>query len=257
MLNAILEFPSSIRLENAKRNWGRQMSVRKRSWKVKKNGEIKEAWVVDYCDQQGDRHIETFERKKDADAYHDKVRQDVRKGIHVAPSKSITIAEACENWIKRGEAEGLERSTTAAYSQHVRLHIVPKLGGIKLANLSAEAVKTFRDELLANLSRPLARKVMNSLKSMLKDSNFAHVAPGVTIKRDKRQQRKLEVGRDIPTTAEIKRMVLATTEVRARSLLLLAAFTGLRSSELRGLRWSDIDLKEGELHVRQRADKYH
>jgi integrase len=40
-------------------------------------------------------------------------------------------------------------------------------------------------------------------------------------------------------------------------LLLLAALTGLRSSELRGLRWSDVDLKHLEIHVRQRADKYY
>jgi integrase len=38
--------------------------------------------------------------------------------------------------------------------------------------------------------------------------------------------------------------------------LLTAIFTGLRSSELRGLRWSDVDLKRSELHVRQRADRY-
>jgi integrase len=30
----------------------------------------------------------------------------------------------------------------------------------------------------------------------------------------------------------------------------------LRSSELRGLRWSDVDFKKGVLHVRQRADRY-
>src|SRR5262249_18065101 len=41
-----------------------------------------------------------------------------------------------------------------------------------------------------------------------------------------------------------------------RPLLLTAIFTGLRASELRGLRWADIDLKRGELHVRQRADRY-
>ena len=30
----------------------------------------------------------------------------------------------------------------------------------------------------------------------------------------------------------------------------------MRASELRGLRWSDVDLKAHELHVRQRADRY-
>ena len=38
--------------------------------------------------------------------------------------------------------------------------------------------------------------------------------------------------------------------------MLAAIFTGLRASELRGLRWDDVDLKRGELHVRQRADRY-
>ena len=36
-----------------------------------------------------------------------------------------------------------------------------------------------------------------------------------------------------------------------------AAFTGLRASELRGLRWADVDLKASKLHVTQRADKFH
>ena len=43
------------------------MSVRKRRWKTRK-GEERIAWVADYTDQNGDRHIKTFARKKDADA---------------------------------------------------------------------------------------------------------------------------------------------------------------------------------------------
>ena len=39
-------------------------------------------------------------------------------------------------------------------------------------------------------------------------------------------------------------------------MLVVAAFTGLRASELRGLRWKDVDPKKHELHVRQRADRY-
>jgi integrase len=37
---------------------------------------------------------------------------------------------------------------------------------------------------------------------------------------------------------------------------LTAIFTGVRASELRGLRWADVDLKASELHVRRRADRY-
>jgi integrase len=231
------------------------MSVRKREWTTRK-GEMREAWIVDYVDQDGDRHIETFERKKDADARHDKVRMDVRQGVHTAASKSITVAEAAESWIKRIEAEGRERGTLAQYRQHVKLHIAPRIGNYKLAHLTPAKIEAFRDDLLANLSRPMARKVLTSLKSLLKNAKHAHVSADVSVGRSKRE-RGLEVGRDIPTPAEVKRLIGATQDnARMRALLLTATLCGLRASELRGLRWADINLKAGELHVRQRADRY-
>jgi len=233
------------------------MSVRKRTW-VTRHGEHKEAFIVDYFDKDGDRHIKTFDREGDAEDYAAKVRIDVKKGMHTAPSKSITVAEACDKWINGVVADGRERSTIDQYRQHTRLHIVPLLGKVKLANLTDTSVERFRENLLSNLSRPLARKVFVSFRQLLKANNYAHVGTGVKpIALERRHKRKLEVGRDIPKPDEIKRMVAAATDTRPRALLLLAAFTGMRSSELRGLRWSDIDLKAGEVHVRQRADKYY
>ena len=72
---------------------------------------------------------------------------------------------------------------------------------------------------------------------------------------EKRQRGKLKVGVDIPTREEIKAIVGAL-EGRWRPVLLTAIFTGLRASELRGLRWEDVDFEKKELHVRQRADRY-
>lgn len=69
------------------------------------------------------------------------------------------------------------------------------------------------------------------------------------------QRRKLKVGVDIPTPDEVKAIV-AKLEGRWRPLILTALFTGLRASELRGLRWDNIDLAKAELHVHQRADRY-
>jgi integrase len=230
------------------------MSVRKRTWKTR-HGEIKEAFIVDTFDKNGVRHIKTFATKNEADDHAAQTRINVKRGTHVAPSKSITVADACDKWIKRVEADGKERSTIDQYRQHAKLHIIPKLGKVRLANLEMK-VEDFREDLLANLSRPMARKVLISLRQMLKSNKYGHVADGITIKLPKRDKRKLEIGRNIPTPGEIKRMVGAATDLRARALLLLAAFTGLRASELRGVRWSDVDLKKGEVHVRQRADKY-
>jgi integrase len=67
----------------------------------------------------------------------------------------------------------------------------------------------------------------------------------------------LRFSRDIPTPDEIKRIIHAV-KGRWRPLLLTAIFTGLRASELRGLRWEDVDLdkNKSELHIRQRADRF-
>ena len=63
------------------------MSVRRRQW-VSPAGEPKEAWVVDYVDQHGERHIKTFAKKRDADAHHAIVGVAVRAGTHTADSRA-------------------------------------------------------------------------------------------------------------------------------------------------------------------------
>jgi integrase len=234
------------------------MSVRKRKWTTRA-GEAKEAWIVDYVDGRG-RHIETFERKKDADAREAEVVVDVAKGIHTAPSKSITIAQAAENWITHIQREGRERSTVAQYRQHVDKHINPRIGALKLSSLTTPRINSFRDQLLGEVSRKLAQKILVSLKSLLREAQrrgdvAQNVALSVSIKMDKRHKRKVEVGIDLPTPQEIKQLIDAATG-KWRAFLITVVFTGLRASELRGLRWEDVDLKRGELHVRQRADRY-
>jgi integrase len=235
------------------------MSVRKRKW-VTSTGEAKEAWIIDYVDQQGDRHIETFERKKDAEARHDVVRENVRQGVHTPTNKSITVAQAAEDWIAYVELEGRERATIEQYRQHVRLHINPAVGRKKLAELTTPGVNAFRDELLDKLSRSMARKVLVSLKSLLRDAQrrgnvSQNVATSVKINATKRDKRKLKIGLDIPTADEIRRILHAAPD-KWRRLLLVLTFAGLRASEARGLRWQDVDFKRGELHIRQRADRY-
>ena len=235
------------------------MSVRKVTW-TNKTGKTSERWLVDYVDQDGTRCAKNFKTKKDADHYHAQVNVEVAQGVHTAPSKSPTIAEAAEKWLQRIEARRRERSTIRQYQQH-RDHIVRRVGSVKLAQLTPGTVEDFRDRLQLELSSALARKVLTSFKSILKVNKRPHVAADVSIERDKRADH-VEVGRDLPSNGELKRLVESMNgnddprATRMRALLLTAAFAGLRASELRGLRWEDVDMKAAVLHVRQRADRY-
>jgi integrase len=246
------------------------MSVRKRSW-VTRKGETKEAWIVDYA-LNGSRHIETFKRKKDADAREAQVTVNVGKGIHIAPSKTPTVNEAGDLWIKACKAADLQRASVDAYEQHLRLHIMPALGPYRLAQLTTPLIREFADNLRAGRlpngekrSAAMTKRVIVSLGTMLADAQerglvATNVARGLKSGRkrgdDKRAlRRKLKVGVDIPTPEEIK-AIIAHLPDRYRPLLLTAAFTGLRASELRGLCWPDVALKHAKLHVTRRADKY-
>jgi integrase len=114
----------------------------------------------------------------------------------------------------------------------------------------------------------MVRKVLGSLSAILADAQerglvSQNVVRGLRARRlrgkerraDRRQRGKLRTGVDIPSPEEVRK-IISHLDGRWRPLLLTAIFTGLRASELRGLRWADVDLKRNALHVRQRADCY-
>jgi integrase len=78
------------------------------------------------------------------------------------------------------------------------------------------------------------------------------------VKQDKRRDAKpkLEVGVDVPPPGEIRRIIDAAAGNKWRPFLILLPFSGLRASEVRGLRWSDVDLKAATLTVNQRVDAW-
>lgn len=243
------------------------MSIRKRTWTTAA-GEDKTAWVVDYVDQAGKRRLKTFARKKEADAFSATAKVEVREGVHVADSASVTVAKAGLLWIASGENNGLERSTVNQRKRHLELHIKPLIGETLLSKLTVPAAREFEDQLRREGRSPaMTKKVLTSLGSILSDANERGLATrnpvrdmrgsrnGRERRAERRQKGRLEIGVDIPARDEIKALV-AALEPNWRPLIITAVFTGMRSSELRGLRWQDVDFKKAEINVRQRADEF-
>jgi integrase len=237
-------------------------TIRKRTW-TKSNGETKTAWIADYFSPnpetgESERHIKTFSRQKDAKDWLVTAQGEVQRGIHTPENASITVAEAAELWLQKGELEKLERSTMRQYRNHVVLHINPLLGREKLARLSTPMIESFRDASLKKSSRPMARKVLASLKSILGEAQrrglvAQNAASPVRVDVKKREAGKLRVGRDIPSKQEIQ-TILSEMDGRWRPFFATAVFTGMRASELRGLTWDDVDFQKNVVHVRQRAN---
>src|SRR5262249_21744422 len=141
----------------------------------------------------------------------------------------------------------------------VRLHIAPsRICNEKLSRLSTPTIEAFRDDLLKKCSRSMARKVLGSLKTILGEAQrrglvAQNAAQPVKIATKKREKRKLEAGRDFPSKEEAT-LIIDSAKGRWRPFFITAIFTGMRSSEMRGLTWHAVDFERQVIHVHQRAD---
>ncbi|MBX9456160.1 MAG: site-specific integrase [Rhizobium sp.] len=243
------------------------MSVRKREW-VTPKGEAKTAWVCDYIDTKGVRRLKTFKLKKEAEAFAKTTAVEVRDGVHVADSETVTVEAASKLWIASTNAAGLERSSIADYERTLRLHIFPFIGALRLNMLNTARLRAYEDELRASgRSASMTKRVMTSLGTMLSDAQerglvVRNAAREMQARRgksasrqEKRHKGRLKIGTDIPTREEVKALI-TVAEGRWRAFILVAAFCGLRASELRGLRWQDVDIDKREIRVHQRADRF-
>lgn len=243
------------------------MSVRKRTWTTGK-GEKREAWIVDYFDAEGVRRQKTFQRQREAKEWNNRTGVELQDGTHVPDRATVTVAKAADLWIETCEAAELERTTVAAYKAHVTHHLKPLIGTTLLSKVGVPFVRAFEDEMRKTGRTPATiKRVVGSLGSILADAQerglAAHNAvremrgarKGKERRQAQRHERPLEVGVDIPSPDEIKAFIGALSG-RWKPMLMTAALCGLRASELRGLRWSDIDLTKRELRVQQRADRF-
>src|SRR5215510_2460050 len=190
------------------------MSIRKRKWKTAKGVEC-EAWVVDYSDQTGKRAIKTFTTKKEAEAWKVTALHEVQQGTHTRASTSKIVEETWKLWLEQCEADKLERSTIRQRAIHLKHHVGPFIGTVKLSDLSTPLIYDFDTKLRqAGRSTAMRRKVITNLKTML---TFAqgrglvaqNVARGARIKADDREATRgpVRAGVDFPSMSELNLLI--------------------------------------------------
>jgi integrase len=236
-------------------------TIKKRAWTTGK-GERREAWRVRYVDQHGETRTRQFDLRRDADAFRIKAESEVLSGTHTPDSASITVAKAADDWISTAENNDRERGTIKSYREIANLHIKPLIGSEKLSRLTMPKVQAFADSLKATRSQAMASKAVRALSMIITEAMrrglvAQNVARGVTVRRSGREKKRIV----IPPIEHLKALVVAADKTapvdpRMPVLIRVAMLVGLRSSELRGLTWNDIELKGGSITVSQRADRW-
>ena len=78
------------------------------------------------------------------------------------------------------------------------------------------------------------------------------MALGIKVRSDDRHRAN---GPLFPTKEELKLLIDRAPD-RWWPYIVIAIFTGMRASEIRGLRWCDVDLEDATIRVTQRADAW-
>ena len=168
------------------------------------------------------------------------------------PVKRATFAEFAENW-KKQVIELLKPSTAKVMASHLRFHLVPAFGRMRLDEMGQEQVQTFVGKLAKGRSRHTILNVLGTLASVLKMARkWGYAVAGF-------QQSDLVIPCSKPGkpgrffTAEQVRSILALASGPWHSIFALAAMTGFRPGEVLGLSIDDLDFEQRSIFVRRSA----
>ena len=217
--------------------------------------------------------IKTFAKKAEAKEYLLQRQQDLGRGMPVEPSK-LTLDEYLDQWVASLRAnKSVRTNTLESYESVLKLYIRPHLGERQLDDIKALAIqgvvtklgepKLVRRKLTDEerkagesdtVERFLAPRTIRYAVSVLSKALKQAVRwrilaynPAADVDLPCRQRREMAA-----LTPEQGRALLQAVEGhRFEALFKLAIATGMRPSEYRALKWSDLDLAAGQAIIQR------
>jgi site-specific recombinase XerD len=152
-----------------------------------------------------------------------------------AADGALTVAKLLGSWLERVKAT-VDPGTLEMYEQHVRLHIVPRVGHAKLAALTAVHVDDLHDGLLRDVTSPaMTRKVLITVRTVLDYAVKKKLAPASVALASEMPK----VQRYVPqvwTPDQLSAFLAAAAADRFEALYHVAVDSGCRLGELLAFR---------------------
>ncbi len=231
------------------------MGVFERRWKDPRTGALRAAWSIKTVVSRPDGRKVTIRKvaeKNERRAAEREERQAVAAvldGTYQRRGDVLTVAEAVEVFLRATTSE-VRASTHRWYANQLRRVVVPALGEHYVDEVHGDVLSDFRTALAADREVETVRGTLRALRRLL---NFCaergHLKQAPPVKLPKKTG-----AQELPrffTFEEAAALIEAAREDEEWGALVVVGLqTGLRISELLGLRWEDVDLKgKPRLHV--------
>jgi integrase len=192
--------------------------------------------------------------KKDAEDALVEALERMRTGMWVDPGVT-TLGEYLTEWLAAMESNVVD-TTFRAYEQSMRNWVVPRLGSVRLAEVSPMHLRSLQTELLCDGrvdgKGGLAPRSVASCRRVLSQALKDAVRWGLLIRNPMDAV-------DPPRVVDAEMITWSDTQARAfldavagdrlYSMWVLFLTTGVRRGELAGLRWGDVDLDRATMAI--------
>jgi integrase len=177
------------------------------------------------------------------------------------PRPLLTLGEYLRSWLELCEGRGLRPASIASYRVTVRTTIAPRLGGLRLDEITPRDLNDLYRSLLregrrdgrGGLSPRTVRYAHSILRKALSDAvRLGYLDANPTLAADPPSARAARAPQ-FPTwdPGDLRRFLKFVRDDRFCAAFYLAAASGMRRGELLGLRWCDLDLDAQQLSVVQ------
>jgi len=174
----------------------------------------------------------------------------------------VTFADAATEYLRFvGEVRRIDAGTVADYKGVIDGYLLEEFAETPLEFVTADAIDEYKERLIAEgklSSRTIVRH-LTVLHGIFKRAKRKYGLALNPAGADLVERPRVSYTGEFDTfdRDEIERLVAAAKCERDATLYRAAAFTGLRTGELMGLRWGCVDLLGGLLHVRRSWDFKH
>jgi integrase len=193
--------------------------------------------------KEGGRHrSRLFDKVRDAEAFDREIKRNQQLGglaTTVVQSRMTLTDFVVDEWWPKYAIPNLDQSTREVYAQIWGKHLLPRIGGYELRQLTPALVEDLRAQMHgASVGEPTQIKALGILQGICKRAvvrGLIHSNPVLPVDKP-RQTTRLQLD---PLSPLVVEKIRAQLEPRDAILVSVLAYAGLRPEEAQRRRWQD------------------
>lgn len=192
-----------------------------------------------------------YSNKKDAEKHLIDLKNSINNNKYII-NKDITFVERCRMYMN-DESKGFSPTTVSSRDSILKTNIETFFGDIKLTNVNPSMLQAFANHIYKNYTQSSAKSRVSFVKAVLNESyrlREINENPTNFIKTPKSSVPDKQVA-DAYARDEVKLILDKLEGEQIEIPILLMLTLGLRTGEVCGLRWSDIDFKDNTISINQ------